>query len=166
MRASSLVGISLVVPLTALPLRADEPGAVEVSPAAKAALGRISADSLRGHVAFLASDLLEGRGTPSRGLDLAAEYIAAQFRRAGLEPIGDDGYFQTAPWPYLAPEPGSFSCEVKVGDESFRVDERQASGSPRKGLELRSTPIVKVVASDDQALEALTPEEVAGKVVL
>lgn len=56
----------------------------------------ISADSLRGNLSFLASDLLEGRATPSRGLDLAAEYIAAQFRRAGLEPAGDDGYFQTA----------------------------------------------------------------------
>src|SRR5262245_24157207 len=50
-----------------------------------AALDRISADSLKGHLSFLASDLLEGRDTPSRGLDVAAEYIAAQFRRAGLE---------------------------------------------------------------------------------
>lgn len=63
-----------------------------------AALGRISADSLRGHLSFIASDALEGRNTPSRGLDMAAEYIAAQFRRAGLEPAGDDGYFQTASW--------------------------------------------------------------------
>lgn len=65
----------------------------------KATLDRISANSLRGHLSFLASDLLEGRGTPSRGLDLAAEYIAAQFRRAGLEPAGDDGYFQTTTLP-------------------------------------------------------------------
>jgi Peptidase family M28 len=57
---------------------------------------RISAASLRGHLSFLASDLLEGRATPSRGLDVAAEYIAAQFRRAGLEPAGGD-YFQAAP---------------------------------------------------------------------
>jgi hypothetical protein len=60
------------------------------------AMNRISADSLRGHLEFIASDLLEGRNTPSRGLDVAAQYIAAQFRRAGLEPSGDDGYFQTA----------------------------------------------------------------------
>ena len=59
-------------------------------------MDHISADSLRGHLSFIASDLLEGRATPSRGLDLAAEYIAAQFRRAGLEPAGDDGFYQTA----------------------------------------------------------------------
>jgi len=68
------------------------------SAGAQAALERVSADSLRGHLSFLASDLLEGRRTPSKGLDIAAEYIAAQFRRAGLEPLGDDGYFQTAAW--------------------------------------------------------------------
>jgi Zn-dependent M28 family amino/carboxypeptidase len=40
---------------------------------------------LRGDVSFLASDFLEGRATPSRGLDVAAEYIASQFRAAGLQ---------------------------------------------------------------------------------
>lgn len=67
-------------------------------------LSSISADAMRGHLSFLASDALEGRGTPSRGLDIAAEYIAAQFRAAGLEPLGDDGYFQTADWREIAPE--------------------------------------------------------------
>jgi hypothetical protein len=66
-----------------------------LTPEQKAVTEHITADSLRGNLSFLASDLLEGRATPSRGLDLAAEFIAAQFRRAGLEPIGDDGYFQT-----------------------------------------------------------------------
>jgi Zn-dependent M28 family amino/carboxypeptidase len=55
----------------------------------------ISAASLRGHLSFIASDALEGRATPSRGLDLAAEYLAAQFRRAGLESIGGADYFQS-----------------------------------------------------------------------
>src|SRR5271154_4798695 len=75
--------------LVALLLSAD------LTPQMQSTMDHISAQSLRGHLSFLASDLLEGRATPSRGLDLAAEYIAAQFRRAGLEPLGDDGYFQT-----------------------------------------------------------------------
>jgi Zn-dependent M28 family amino/carboxypeptidase len=70
--------------------------AATLTPEQQGVISHISADSLRGHLSFLASDLLEGRATPSRGLDLAAEYIAAQFRRAGLEPIGDHDYFQTA----------------------------------------------------------------------
>lgn len=69
------------------------------------ALDAISEDSLKGHLSFIASDLLEGRDTPSRGLDIAAEYIAAQFRRAGIEPAGDADatgqktYFQIADIP-------------------------------------------------------------------
>ena len=69
------------------------------------ALDAISEDSLKGHLSFIASDLLEGRDTPSRGLELAAEYIAAQFRRAGIEPAGDKDesgektYFQIADIP-------------------------------------------------------------------
>jgi Zn-dependent M28 family amino/carboxypeptidase len=49
------------------------------------AAGQITPDALRSHVSFLASDVLEGRDTPSRGLNVAAEYIAAQFRGAGLK---------------------------------------------------------------------------------
>jgi len=56
----------------------------------------ISADSLRTDLKYLASDELEGRATPSRGLDLAADYIAAQFKKAGLEPAAGGTYFQTA----------------------------------------------------------------------
>jgi acetylornithine deacetylase/succinyl-diaminopimelate desuccinylase-like protein len=70
--------------------------AAALTPEQEAVVDHISADSLRGHLSFIASDLLEGRATPSRGLDIAAEYIAAQFRRAGLEPVGDHEYFQTA----------------------------------------------------------------------
>ena len=47
-------------------------------------------------VRYLASDELAGRGFGSPGLDKAAEYIAKQFKDAGLAPAGDEkgGYFQ------------------------------------------------------------------------
>jgi hypothetical protein len=51
-------------------------------------------DAIRGHMAFLASDLLEGRGTGTRGYQLAAQYVAAQFDAAGLEPGSGDSYLQ------------------------------------------------------------------------
>jgi hypothetical protein len=46
------------------------------------------------HVLVLADDKLEGRGTGTEGHRKAAEYVAGEFRRAGLEPAGTDGYFQ------------------------------------------------------------------------
>jgi Zn-dependent M28 family amino/carboxypeptidase len=61
----------------------------------RAALERISPDSLKGNLSFLASDALEGRATPSPGLTIAAQFIAAQFRKAGLEPGVGESYFQT-----------------------------------------------------------------------
>jgi len=67
----------------------------KITPERRAVLDAISEGDLRGNLSFLSSDALEGRGTPSRGLDIAAEFIASQFRRAGLEPAGGDGYFQT-----------------------------------------------------------------------
>ena len=65
------------------------PAAFKLTPAIRASLNRISAASLRKHLQFIASDELEGRNTPSAGLDRAAEYIAAQFKSAGLEAVGD-----------------------------------------------------------------------------
>ena len=72
------------------------PTAPEFPPGLESALDRIHADGLRAELSFLASDLLEGRKTPSRGLDIAAEYIAAEFRLAGLEPASGGSYFQAA----------------------------------------------------------------------
>ena len=46
------------------------------------------------HVRFLADDLLEGRGLGTRGHEIAARYVATQFAAMGLEPGGEDGWFQ------------------------------------------------------------------------
>jgi hypothetical protein len=58
----------------------------------RAMLGIDSAD-IHARIAFLASDLLRGRATPSPGLNVAAEYIASEFATLGLTPGGDDGSF-------------------------------------------------------------------------
>lgn len=56
-------------------------------------VGQTRADAFHAHVAFLAHDELEGRGTGSNGIDLAAGYIAGQFAAAGLKPGGPSGTF-------------------------------------------------------------------------
>jgi Zn-dependent M28 family amino/carboxypeptidase len=58
----------------------------------------IDPEKIRAHVKFLASDLLEGRGTGQRGGDIAAEYIATEFALDGLQPAGGkNSYFQDVP---------------------------------------------------------------------
>ena len=55
-----------------------------------------SVNEYKGHLDFLAHDLLEGRATGDRGAALAAAYIAAQFRILGLKPFSsEEGYLQT-----------------------------------------------------------------------
>lgn len=53
-----------------------------------------TARSIRAHATFLADDLLEGRGTGTRGHELAARYVASQFARLGIEPGADGGVYE------------------------------------------------------------------------
>ena len=125
-------------------------------------MDHISADSLRGNLSFLASDLLEGRATPSRGLDLAAEYIAAQFRRAGLEPAGDDGYFQTATVTVREPEREDFLMTVTVGSRTMSVAADQAYVLTTKPLRLDDAEFVIADGSRPLTAEALNGKAVLG----
>jgi Peptidase family M28 len=161
------VGCALIAAIS-YSARADRPAAGTTLTADQtAALERISAESLKGHLSFLASDLLEGRDTPSRGLDLAAEYIAAQFRRAGLEAIGDDGYFQTAKWELTETAPNGLAFELKKGDSPpLRVGKELVSLQRLRGFDVQSAAVLKIDARDMQTLESLTPKDVEGKAIL
>jgi hypothetical protein len=141
--------------------------APQVPAAVQPALTKISADVLRDHVKYLASDELEGRDTPSRGLDLAAEYIAAQFKKAGLEPGGDDGYFQTARWKFAERDPKGFALTILIDDGQtieYGVDKvtLSAGGVPAAGLTITDASLVKLKYP---AMDAAA-EQVKGKVIL
>lgn len=126
---------------------------------------RLTADALRADVSFLASDLLQGRGTPSPGLDIAAEYVAAQFRRGGLEPAGDDGYFQTAPFVQVAPSLDGLELSLTAAGQTIKADQASLTLQEAAAVDLKNVAAFKVSASDP-ALDALTPEQVQGKVLL
>jgi Zn-dependent M28 family amino/carboxypeptidase len=64
-------------------------------PAAQTAMNAIDSEKIRATVKYLSDDALEGRGTGQKGGDSAADWIAAQFKKYGLLPAGDNGtYFQ------------------------------------------------------------------------
>ena len=137
-----------------------------LTPETRAAIDHVSADSLRGHLSFIASDALEGRDTPSRGLDLAAEYIAAQFRRAGLEPAGDDGYFQTANWLAAEHSVDAFKLEIRDANQTIAVAANQVSLSIGGPLSLKRAALFKIDFKDSATLAALKPEQLEGKIVI
>ncbi len=59
------------------------------------AAGLIQPDDLKADIAFLASDDLRGRNSGSVEDHIAADFIASEFMRLGLQPVGDAGtYFQ------------------------------------------------------------------------
>ena len=65
----------------------------------------IRPEALRADMRFLADDLLEGRGTGTRGHEIAAKFMASEFEAMGLEPAGDgESYFQSVPLRAIEPD--------------------------------------------------------------
>src|SRR5256714_6319790 len=89
-----LVALSLSLP-TALAQRKPAHANPAITPAtfANRAVYTISAAQLRTYLTFIASDEMEGRDTPSRGLDTVAKFITVNLTRWGFKPAGDDGTF-------------------------------------------------------------------------
>jgi hypothetical protein len=139
---------------------AAAPQGFSLTPEVNRALASISADSLRGNLSFIAADLLDGRDTPSRGLDIAALYIAAQFRRAGLEPAGDDGYFQTAKMLRIAGNRDGSELHIKTGSRTMAVSKERTEIVSRQPLELSGVSVYKMTGRAD-----LPAAAVKGKVV-
>jgi Zn-dependent M28 family amino/carboxypeptidase len=102
----------------------------------------ITADSIRAHVRFLASDLLEGRGPGTRGDALAQAYIAAQLEALGLQPAGPQGFFQ--PFDIVGVEGHAETLQFTRGRES---------------LALRHPDEIIAVAGDDAAHTAIDGSE-------
>lgn len=54
----------------------------------------ITAQDAMKHLMYLASDDLKGRATGTDEINIAAQYIAENFKSYGLKPLGDSGYYQ------------------------------------------------------------------------
>ncbi|MCU1267033.1 MAG: Aminopeptidase [Acidobacteria bacterium] len=86
---------TLVLPLPvarAQQKRAKTPAA-PVTVATQRGVDKITAAQMRDYLTFVASDEMEGRDTPSRGLDTTAKFIAMNLSRWGFKPAGDDGSY-------------------------------------------------------------------------
>ena len=139
--------------------------AAQAPPMTTQVASRLTANGLKADVSFLASDALQGRGTPSPGLDIAAEFVAAQFRRAGLEPAGDDGYFQTAPYANVTPDLDRLELSLEIAGKTIQVEKNAMTLGDAAALDLNRAAALKVPA-DNADIDALQPDAVRGKVLI
>jgi hypothetical protein len=165
-RRYGIASLLLFVCASSLPAFQNAPTDFKLSDDMRAAVDRISAASMREHLKFISSDELQGRNTPSPGLDRAAEYIAAQFKKAGLEAVGDDGYFQTATWVQMARNPKTFSLTIHAGAQTLAVEPRQVSFGYPSALSLKNVSLFKVDFTNPASHADLKASDVEGKAVI
>ncbi len=143
-----------------------------IPPDAQAAMGELRKEPFRAHMAFLADDLLEGRGTGARGHEIAARYVAAQFEALGLNPAGQDGsYFQRVPFRQLTVEPEKCAVSITQGGSTTQLkwgDDFLMRGNevyPDSSIE---APVVFVgysVRTPDGSYDDYAGVDVKGKIV-
>lgn len=94
-----LLNCALAVPMASMQAQrrqAKKDAATSTNLPAERGADQITEAQMRAILSFVASDEMEGRDTPSRGLDATAKFIATNLTRWGLKPAGDNAtYFQS-----------------------------------------------------------------------
>jgi Zn-dependent M28 family amino/carboxypeptidase len=139
---------------------------------ARKAMDQLAKAPFRAHMAFLADDLLEGRGTGTRGQELAARYVAAQFEALGLTPAGTGGtFYQRVPLREVTVVPEKCSVTLTENGNSASLkwgDDFIAFGSSiREDAEVEA-PVVFVgygTATSDGSYDDYAGVDVKGKII-
>ncbi len=90
----------------------------------------VTVDHCKEWLGTLASPEFEGRQTGFPGFQMAADLVAAHFKKLGLEARGEDGtYFQTVPWTTSTPiAEKTFVSFTKNGKEVLRIPAERLTG--------------------------------------
>jgi Peptidase family M28/PA domain len=140
--------------------------------AADEAMNTIRPEAIRADMRFLSDDALEGRGTGSRGYDIAAKFMVSQFESLGLQPAGDNGsYFQSVPLRLAKPDEMKTTLVLsRAGKDetlTFRKD-YIARGNPVLPETSVEAPVVFVgdgVTAPDQGYDDYKGIDAKGKIV-
>ncbi|HEV8075374.1 MAG TPA: M28 family metallopeptidase [Candidatus Acidoferrum sp.] len=138
----------------------------------EAAIESIRPEAIRAHMNFLADDLLEGRGTDSRGYEIAARYMASEFESMGLTPAGDAGtYLQKVPLRSVRlDEPNTTLSLIRNGKPETLVFRKDflAPGDPARKETSLEAPVVYVgfgVTAPEQNYDDYKGIDAKGKIV-
>jgi hypothetical protein len=125
----------------------------------------ITQQDLMTRVYIYADDSMQGRATGTEGYRRATDYIAAELRRLGLRPAGDDGtYFQAMPSRAIGA-----STRLEVGGQPLAlwtdVAPMLGAGSPRA---IQGARVVYggPMTAWQQGQTPLAPDQIAGRVVV
>lgn len=124
-----------------------------------------TARRLQADVSFLASDALEGRGTPSRGLDLAALYLETQMRLVGIEPAASNSYLQS----YKIGEytPASSRISVRINQKLIRAQDYvflNIGRDPAQGaIDLELVFVGQGIVAEERKVHDLNGLDIRGK---
>ncbi len=92
----------------------------------------ITEESYFARLYFLASDALQGRDTPSQGLEVAAAYLASEHMRMGLEPAAGEGsYYQR--WPFRRIASDVRGAALTVTSSAGTIPLALGTGTPMRG---------------------------------
>jgi len=128
---------------------------------------------LKAHIDFLADDLMLGRQPGTDGYNIAANYVASQFRQIGLRPAGNDGsYLQQVPLRQAFLEPGSteflFIREGQAIPMTFLEEYYMGPSLTHTSTELKAGLVFVGYGIDAPELEHLdyADIDVTGKIVV
>jgi Peptidase family M28 len=140
--------------------------------AADDAMASIRAEAIRADMRFLSDDALEGRGTGSRGYDIAAKFMATQFESLGLQPAGDNrSYFQNVPLRLAKPDEAKTSLVLSRSGKDETLTFRKdyiSRGDPVLPESSVEAPVVFVgdgVTAPDQNYDDYQDIDAKGKIV-
>ena len=135
-------------------------------------MAAIRGEAIRADMRFLADDLLEGRGTGTRGYEIAAKYMAAQFERMGLQPAGDAGtYFQNVPFKQSRPDAEKTALVLTSGGKVEKLEFRRdfiTRGDPGRAESEVEADVVFVgdgVTAAEQGYDDYQGVDAKGKIV-
>lgn len=135
----NLLALTLVFAFVFPSQPAAQTATVAKSPAMNAAQN-ITAKQLSDYLYFIASDEMEGRDTPSRGLDTTAKFIGMMLSRWGFKPAGDDRtYYQKIALRRDSVDPAATSVEVGGQKFAYGEDIVRISGNSTAAI---SAPVV------------------------
>lgn len=123
------------------------------------------------YIEYLASDALQGRALGTAGFEKASDYVAEQFRKAGLRPAGSTGYFQPIPFDVrqIVEEQSSVSLvrdgttqPVKLGEDA----NISLHGEPAANIDAAAVFVGYGLAVPEKSYDDLAGQDLKGKIAV